>query len=40
MHIEVVVAAFVKCCVVVDALSSSSSCQWINKRLMTSYVKY
>jgi len=40
MHIEVVVVAYVKCCVVVDVLSSSSSCQWINKRLMKIYVKY
>ena len=27
MHAEVVVVAFVKCCVVVDALSSSLNCQ-------------
>jgi len=38
MYIEVVVVAYVECCVIVDALSSSY--QWINKRLMKNYVKY
>jgi len=40
MYIEVVVVAYVECCVVVDALLLSSNCQWINKRLMKSYVMY